>query len=372
MDVTDGKSGCRSIEPLELIPCEERDGTIIVPLPGVAAADEADQHAASIQHFLDAAYRFRSLQRLLRHRPKPHDFEEQRRTRNAAIFVLLGLPGAVVRARLEAPVSRLLTAILDSGVRRLPRTAEEEATFIECWRRLGKARDDDTWFSCGIAVLALSNHGYELVALQPLDQKLGWAEQFWLRCLMETLPGFVRPGDSDRLADSLPPPLIQIQKRLAAMAPGARAELIKPSSAAGIDAQTVLDEEIRTLTGFLKEANADRELCHQQITTLTNFLKEANADREVSHRHIEELASSLKEANADREVSHRHIEELASSLKEANADRAVCHARIAALMAEREESKSGGARHGANRGVKTRRHGLRSGIRRLLARASGR
>lgn len=351
INATDGRSGCRSLGALELVPCEDRNGVIIIgrsPAPRENGAPIAarDEHATAIEHFIAAADHFRTLL-TDRQAPEQWGLEQLRSARDAAVYTLLGLPGSVIRDRLEAPVGSLLAAVLVSGVRRLARTAEEEAAFVECWRRLGKYWDADAGFSYGLAALALSRHGYELIALQPLTHDLGWAEPFWLQCLLETLPGFLRPGDPNRFADTLPPLLAQVQDRIDRMTADARALLFKAFLATSISIQGHISErnletdwlardgEIRTLTNFLKEANADRAACHEQINTLTNFLKEANADRAVCHEQINTLTSFLKEANADRAVCHEQISTLTNSLKEANADRAACHERIKILSAAR-------------------------------------
>jgi len=166
--------------PVGLVPCEDRNGAIVIdrlphPQEHSAAVAARDEHAAAIEHFTGAAERFRTLLRTYRQAPDQRGLEQLYWARDAAVYALLGLPGSVIRTRLEAPVGSLLAAILDSGVRRLARTAEEEATFVECWRRLGKGWDADAGFAYGLAALALSRHGYELIALQPLTQDLGGA-----------------------------------------------------------------------------------------------------------------------------------------------------------------------------------------------------
>ena len=230
MNPTDGRSGCRSLDALELLPCAERDGAIVVaPLlgPGDRVPIALDEIAAAMQHFIGAASRFRALLQTCRQAPEQWRLEQLAQARDAAIYALLGLPGSVIRTRLEAPVSSLLAAILDSGIRRLDRVPEAEASFIECWRRLGMDWDGDAGFTYGLAVLALSRHGYELIALQPLTQNLGWTERFWLQCLLETLPTFLRPGDPDRFAGILPPLLAQVQNRIDLMTTDAKAALFK-------------------------------------------------------------------------------------------------------------------------------------------------
>jgi nitrite reductase/ring-hydroxylating ferredoxin subunit len=369
----DGRSACRSLRALELVPCKERDGALIIArLPGVATESSPiasfDEHTAAIDRFNIAGDRFSHLLAASLESPGRQALERLRLARDAAVHALLAMPGIVIRARLEAPVSRLLTGILESGVRHLARTAAEEATFVECWRRLGGGGNDDAAFACWLAAIALSRHGCELIALQPSSQDLGWAEQFWLQCLLEALPAAsLQTGVADHSAQRLPPLMAQVHDRIDALPLDAKSSLFKAfydsricveqhSNSTEPDAEMALEASHRTidtlveplkeanadreashrnvaaLTNDLEEANADREASHRDIVTLTSHLKEANADRDASHRNIAALTNDLKEANADREASHRDIVTLTIHLKEANADRARCHARIEALM----------------------------------------
>jgi|GEM_PF-1055577 predicted O-linked N-acetylglucosamine transferase (SPINDLY family)/polysaccharide pyruvyl transferase WcaK-like protein/nitrite reductase/ring-hydroxylating ferredoxin subunit len=217
MNASDGRSACRSLGALELVACAERDGLIIIA-PAAGEEEPAEispprEHGAEIEHFIAAADQFTSLLEAYRPIPDDRQLEQLRPTRDAAIYALLALPGTLIRTRLELPVSRLITGILESRVRHLPRTAEEEATFAECCRRLDRSWAEDAGFVYGLAALALSWHGYELVALRPLDQDLGWAEPFWLKALLGSPPPFLRPGDADRFADTLAPLMAQVLDR---------------------------------------------------------------------------------------------------------------------------------------------------------------
>jgi polysaccharide pyruvyl transferase WcaK-like protein len=287
-----------------------------------------DPHAEAIEHFARAADRFHSALQIYNEAHGQWGLATLCHARTAAVYALLGLPGNVIRDRLEAPASRLIWSMLGSDDRRMARTAEEEITFIECWRRLGRCWNEEACFGHGLALLALSRHGFELIGLEPLAKDLGWTEPLWIRCLLEVMPAGAQPENSDLTPDILPPLMAQVRDRLSRLDPAIKDELFKardavvsyvqPNSFAEADTAS-LHRQIETLTGHLKEANADRELSHQNIHTLAAHLKEANADRELSHQNIHTLAAHLKEANADRELSHQNIHTLASHLQQANA-----------------------------------------------------
>jgi polysaccharide pyruvyl transferase WcaK-like protein len=289
--------------------------------------------------------------------------------RVAAAYALLGLPGSVVRTRLRAPALQLVRAMLGSEVQGGPRAPAEETSFVECWRRYGQSTQDDLVFSCGLALLMMSRNGFELLGLAPLDRELGWTEQLWLRRLIETVPRASLIANTDPSADMLPPAIRQIRDRILALDADARDELLRAHAVqSGADGdgngehESALQKQVRMLTEQLKEANADREICHRDILTLTGHLKEANADREACYRdiltltgHLEEanagrelchrdiltLSNHLEEANADRELCHRDILTLTGHLKEANADREVCHRDILTLTGHLEEANAG-------------------------------
>lgn len=221
-----GRSGCRSLAALTLFACSERDGVVTVT-PQTSAAPEApaDEHAEAVEHFLAAVTRFHKAADAFQAKAEQSTFAELVRSRDAAAYALLGLPGDVIRDRLEAPVGRLLSAIAASGVRRLARTAEQEATFTECCRRLDRHWDEDAGFAYGLPALALARHGTELVPLRPLARDLGWAEPHWLQSLLETPPLFLRPGEADRFAETLAPLAEQLRDRLDRAAPEQRTAL---------------------------------------------------------------------------------------------------------------------------------------------------
>jgi hypothetical protein len=253
------------------------------------------------------------------------------------------------------------------------RTAEEETTFRECWRRLGRSWDEEAAYSFGLALLALSRHGLELIGLEPLAKDLGWTEPLWLRCLLDVMPASAQLDNPRPGPDDLPPLMAQVRDRMIRLDPAIQASIltardgavsfigadhsdrISESDAASLrlQIQTLSDQlkeanadrernrhQIQTLAGHLEEANADRERSRHQIETLAGHLKEANADREQSHQQIQTLAGHLREANADRELSHQNIHTLASHLKEANADRELSHQYIQGLAGDLKQANA--------------------------------
>jgi polysaccharide pyruvyl transferase WcaK-like protein/nitrite reductase/ring-hydroxylating ferredoxin subunit len=348
MNASNGRSGCHMLPALELVPTAERDGVVVIsnlfetsaPLTGVGLAKH---YRKEIEHFTRAADRFHAALRIYAEAGGQWGVATVCHARTAAVHALLGLPGSVIRDSLEAPATRLISAILGSDDRRVLRTAEEETTFRECWRRLGRSWDEEAAFSYGLALLALSRHGFELIGLEPLARDLGWTEPLWLRCLMEAMPASAQMNSSHPAADNLPRLMAQIRDRMTRLDPAIKDGILRAyddtANFIGSDHFDTVSEadtaslrlQVQTLSDQLKEANADRELSHQQIQTLAGHLKEANTDREHSHRQIQTLSGHLREANADRELSHQNIHTLAKHLKEANADRELSHQHIQTL-----------------------------------------
>jgi predicted O-linked N-acetylglucosamine transferase (SPINDLY family)/nitrite reductase/ring-hydroxylating ferredoxin subunit len=245
MNADTGLSACRSLPALALVACTEEDGVIVIdPAVAVRPAEQAapDEFSEGIRRFTDSAEAFRTLCQALGETPDPATLLRLAHARDAAIYALLNLPGAVVKARLERPVGALLTALFDSGIRHLPRSAEQQAAFAECCRRLGQSWGDDAGYVYGVAALALSWHGSELIGLRPLAQDLGWAERFWLDCLLATPPSFLWPGDADRFAQTLAPLMEQILERLDTAPPDSRTALLKALLTSGLYVQGYFTE----------------------------------------------------------------------------------------------------------------------------------
>jgi nitrite reductase/ring-hydroxylating ferredoxin subunit/polysaccharide pyruvyl transferase WcaK-like protein len=337
MNASNGRSGCHTLPALELVPTAERNGVVVISnLPETSAPSTgvglAEHYRKEIEHFMRAADRYDSALRIYVEASGQWGLATMCHARTAAVHALLGLPGSVIRDSLEAPATRLISAILGSDDRRVLRTAQEETTFRECWRRLGRNWDEEAAFSYGLALLALSRHGFELVGLEPLARDLGWTEPLWLRCLLEAMPASAQMDGPHPAADNLPPLMAQIRDRMTRLDPATKDSIFKArdhtARFVGSDHFDRVSEadtaslrlQVQKLTDQLREANADRELSHQQIQTLSRHLREANADREVSHQNIHTLTKHLKEANADRELSHQHIQTLAGHLEQANAN----------------------------------------------------
>jgi polysaccharide pyruvyl transferase WcaK-like protein/nitrite reductase/ring-hydroxylating ferredoxin subunit len=344
MSAVDGSSGCRSVAALELFRSDEQDGVITISSPPEAIEHSLapiDPFAEAVEHFNRAADRYHAALRGYGEARGQWGLTALGHARTSAVHALLGLPGGVIRTRLRESVGRLVQAVLTSGSRTVPRSTEEDTTFAECWRRFGQNRHEDSDFSYGLALLILSRSGFELLGLQPLARELGWTEPLWLQCLLETLPVSSLIANSDLPAEMLPPPMMEIKDRIASLHENERNELFRAArvNQAGLYRSqdgagwSSLQEQVRTLTARLGEANADRELSHQHIHTLNGHLKEANADRELSHQHIHTLSGHLREANADRELSHQQIQNLADHLKAANAAReAIQRSRVFRIM----------------------------------------
>jgi predicted O-linked N-acetylglucosamine transferase (SPINDLY family)/nitrite reductase/ring-hydroxylating ferredoxin subunit len=216
MSALDGRSGCRSLAALDLVTCAEQNGAVILD-PATAYQPRAlpvDPHAAAVAHFTAAADRFRTQYVDGGTEPDLARLEQLRHLRDAAIYALLGLPGLVIKTRLEAPVSDLFRDIAASQVQTLGRNAEEQAAFAECCRRLAPVWDDDATYRYSLAALALAWHAHELVPLRPLAQELGWTENFWLDRLLIAPVAFLAPGQADGFADSLLPLMAQVLDRL--------------------------------------------------------------------------------------------------------------------------------------------------------------
>lgn len=216
MSALDGRSGCRSLPALDLVTCAEQNGAVILD-PDTAyqmAAVAVDPHAAAIVHFVAAAERFRTHYAEGGTALDTARLDQLRQLRDTAVYALLGLPGFVVKTRLEAPVSALFQDIAASQVQTLGRTAEEQAAFAECCRRLGTAWPADAVYVYGLAALALAWHAHELVPLRPLAQELGWTEPLWLERLLAAPAAFLAPGQADDFADSLLPLMEQVLDRL--------------------------------------------------------------------------------------------------------------------------------------------------------------
>jgi predicted O-linked N-acetylglucosamine transferase (SPINDLY family)/nitrite reductase/ring-hydroxylating ferredoxin subunit len=248
LNVGDGRSACRSLPATDFVECIEEDGMIVVDPRAVRAAAPAaaiapDGQDAAIDHFTKAAETFRTLNVSGPETRDAATLLQLARARDAAIYALLGLPGAVIRARLERPVGRLLAAIIESGVRHLPRSGEEEAAFAECCRRLGQNWPEDGAYAYGVAALALSWHASELVGLRPLAQELGWTEPFWIDCLLTAPPSFLWPGDADRFAQTLAPLMEQVLERLDRAAPESRLTLMKALLASDLAVQGYFNEQ---------------------------------------------------------------------------------------------------------------------------------
>jgi nitrite reductase/ring-hydroxylating ferredoxin subunit len=233
----DGTSGCKTLEALELVPCAEQGGTILVGAAAAvepAPAPQIDEHDAAVAHFTAAADRFVTLHESYRAAPSPDKLEQLTSARDAAVYALLGLPGSVVRARLAMPATRLLGAIHDSETRYRARTPEQEASFAECCRRLAQSWGGDAGYVYGLAALALCWHGYELVELQPLRQELGWAEPIWLQYLLTAPPSFREPGQAEIFAATIEPLMEQIEERLERATPETRPGLVNAFVSADI------------------------------------------------------------------------------------------------------------------------------------------
>jgi polysaccharide pyruvyl transferase WcaK-like protein len=334
----------------------DRDGVVVISnLPESAPSTvvgQAEHYRKEVEHFTHAADRFHAALRIYVEARGQWGLATVCHARTAAVHALLGLPGSVIRDSLEAPATRLISAILGSDDRRVSRTAEEETTFRECWRRLGRSWDEEAAFSYGLALLALSRHGFELIGLEPLARDLGWTEPLWLRCLLETMPVSAQMDSPHPAADNLPRLMAQIRDRMTRLDPTIKDGILRArddtASFIGSDHFDGVSEadtaslrlQVQTLTDQLKEANADRELSHQQIQTLAGHLREANADRELSHQQIQILSGHLTEANADRELSHQNIHTLAKHLKEANADRELSHQHIQTLASDLKQANA--------------------------------
>jgi polysaccharide pyruvyl transferase WcaK-like protein/nitrite reductase/ring-hydroxylating ferredoxin subunit len=357
MSASNGRSGCHTLPALELVPTVERDGVVVISnLPERSApltvVGLVDQYQKEMEHFTRATDRFHSALRIYVEARGQWGLATVCHARTAAVHALLGLPGSVIRDSLEAPATRLISAILGSDDRRVLRTAQEETTFRECWRRLGRSWDEQAAFSYGLALLALSRHGFELIGLEPLARDLGWTEPLWLRCLLEVMPVSTQMDAPHPAADNLPRPMAQIRDRMTRLDPAIKDGIlrVRDDTANFIgsghfddvsEAETAsLRLQVQTLTDQLKESNTDRELSHQQIQTLSGHLREANADREHSHRQIQTLSGHLREANTDRELSHQNIHTLAKHLKEANADRELSHQHIQTLSGHLKQANA--------------------------------
>ena len=232
----DGTSGCKTLQALELMVCAEQGGTILI---GAAAMAEpvpppVDEHHAAVTHFIAAADQFVTLLGDYRAVPSPSKLDQLTSARDTAVYALLGLPGSVVRTRLAAPATRLLGAIHESETRYRARSPEQDATFAECRRRLGQGWGDDAGYVYGLAALALCWHGYELVALQPLRQELGWAEPIWLHYLLTSPPAFREPGQAETFAATIEPLMEQIEERLERATPETRPGLVSAFVSADI------------------------------------------------------------------------------------------------------------------------------------------
>jgi nitrite reductase/ring-hydroxylating ferredoxin subunit len=316
MNAVDGSTGCRTLAALKLFPSVEKDGVITISNPPEAmdhSLAPLDPFAEAVEHFNRAADRYHAALRIYREAQGQWELTALCRARTSAVHALLGLPGAVIRTRLREPASGLVRAVLTSASRKVPRTAEEDTTFAECWRRLDHNWDEDAGFSYGLALLVMSRNGFELLGLQPFARQLGWTEPLWLQCLLQTLPAISLVAKSDLPDELLPPSMREIKDRVSVLPENERTELIRTARMnqddwrEGLDSSALssLRQQIDTLSVHLKEANADRELSHQHIHSLTADLQEANADRELSHQHIHSLTADLKAANVFRETMQR-------------------------------------------------------------------
>ena len=106
------------------------------------------------------------------------------------------------------------------------------------------------------------------------------------------------------------------------------------------DRRNLLGLQIETLTGMLKESEADRLARGEQIETLTGMLKESEADRLARGEQIETLTGMLKESEADRLARSEQIETLRRMLKESEADRLARSEEIETLRRMLKESEA--------------------------------
>lgn len=94
------------------------------------------------------------------------------------------------------------------------------------------------------------------------------------------------------------------------------------------------DEQVETLTSWLKESEADRAARLEAIETLTAHLKESEANRVAQGDQIETLTSLIRQLEVDRATQGKQIVSLLAALKGAEEDRAARGKQMESLLGD--------------------------------------